>query len=189
MQTFIDPSLLQRLRVGPLALYFDAYLEQIEREGFLPSSVPMQMYAIASFSKWLENRRLDLHEIDEVSVEQFLKRDADVRRGAEPAPLRRFLAMLRDFGVTAAKLPEPGDLQQGCIDKYRRYLMHERGLAETSVPSYVGFAEQFLSDRFSQAELRLSDRALKRMKDFPDASVLKTSFVFLLERLLIQLKP
>jgi integrase/recombinase XerD len=65
--------------------------------------------------------------------------------------------MLRELGVTAAKLPEPGDCQQRCIDEYRRYLIYERGLAETSVPSYVGFAEQFLSDRFSQAELGLSE--------------------------------
>ena len=156
MQTFIDPSLLQRLRVGPLAPYLDAYLEQIEKEGFLPSSVPMQMYAIARFSKWLDTRRLDLYELDEVSVEQFLNRETGARRGAEPAPLRRFLAMLRELGVTAAKLPEPGDCQQRCINEYRRYLIYERGLAETSVPSYVGFAEQFLSHRFSQAELRLS---------------------------------
>ena len=51
MQTFIDPGLLDRLRVGPLACHLDAYLKRIEQEGFLPSSVPMQMYAIARFSK------------------------------------------------------------------------------------------------------------------------------------------
>jgi site-specific recombinase XerD len=157
MQRYIDPSLLQRLRVGPLAPYYEAYLEQIEREGFLPSSVPMQMYAIARFSKWLESRRLDLDEINEVCVAQFLKRDAGIAHSAEPAPLRRFIAMLREFGVTAAKLPEPRDRQQDCMFEYGRYLMCERGLAETSIPSYVGFAEQLLSDRFGQAELSLSE--------------------------------
>jgi len=34
MKTFIDPNLLQRLRVGPLAPYLDAYLKHIEQEGF-----------------------------------------------------------------------------------------------------------------------------------------------------------
>ena len=38
MKTFIDPNLLQRLRVGPLAPYLDAYLKHIEQEGFSPSS-------------------------------------------------------------------------------------------------------------------------------------------------------
>ena len=62
MKTFIDPNLLQRLRVGPLAPYLDAYLKHIEQEGFLPSSAPMQMYAIARFSKWLRDRQFDLHQ-------------------------------------------------------------------------------------------------------------------------------
>jgi hypothetical protein len=43
MKTFIDPDLLDRLRVGPLSPYLDAYLKRIEQEGFLPSSVPMHV--------------------------------------------------------------------------------------------------------------------------------------------------
>ena len=58
MQNFIDPRLLGRLRVGPLASHLDGYLERIEQVGFLPSSVPMQMYAIARFSNWLHSRQI-----------------------------------------------------------------------------------------------------------------------------------
>lgn len=39
MKTFIDPNLLQRLRVGPLAPYLDAYLKHIEQEGFVLRAV------------------------------------------------------------------------------------------------------------------------------------------------------
>ena len=108
MQTFIDPDLLDRLRVGPLASYLDAYLKSIEQEGFLPSSVPMQMYAIARFSNWLRTWQVDLHRVDEATVERFLQRDLNVVHSAESAPLRRFLAMLREIGVTAAKRRNPG---------------------------------------------------------------------------------
>src|SRR5258708_2953852 len=107
MQTFIDPGLLDRLRVGPLASHLDAYLKRIEQEGFLPSSVPMQMYAIARFSKWLHIWQPDLHQLDESAVERFLQRDPGVVHGCESAPVRRFLAMLREIGLTAAKPPEP----------------------------------------------------------------------------------
>ena len=92
--------------MGPLASHLDAYLKHIEQEGFLPSSVPMQMYAIARFSNWLQIGQLDLHQVDEATVERFLQRDPDVVHSGESAPLRRFLAMLRDSGVTAAKPPE-----------------------------------------------------------------------------------
>jgi site-specific recombinase XerD len=157
MQTFIDPDLLTRLRVGPLAFYLDAYLKRIEQEGFLSSSVPMQMYAIARFSRWLQAQQLDLHQVDEVAVERFLHRDPNMVHGSETAPLRRFLAMLREIGLTAAKPPEPRNGQQRFIDEYRRYLLQERGLAETSLLNYVPFAEQLLSSRFCQSDMNLSE--------------------------------
>jgi hypothetical protein len=97
MQTFIDPSLLDRLRVGPLAGCLDTYLKRIEFEGFLPSSVPMQMYAIARFSNWLQTMQLDLHQVDEATVERFLHRDPNIHC-AEAASLRRILALLRERG-------------------------------------------------------------------------------------------
>jgi site-specific recombinase XerD len=156
MQTFIDPGLLDRLRVGPLASHLDAYLKRIEQEGFLPSSVPMQMYAIARFSKWLQIWQPDLHQLDESAVERFLQRDPGVVHRRESAPVRRFLAMLREIGLTAAKPPEPRSCQQRFIDEYRRYLLLERGLAEASLLNYVPFVEQLLSSRFDESDTNLS---------------------------------
>jgi site-specific recombinase XerD len=157
MKTFIDPDLLDRLRVGPLSSYLDAYLKRIEQEGFLPSSVPMQMYAIARFSKWLNTVPFDLHQVDEAVVERFLRRDLHVVHGGESAPLHRFLTMLREIGVTAAKPPESRNCQQRFIDEYRRYLVQERGLAKTSLLNYVPFAEQFLSSRFGQSDMNIAE--------------------------------
>ncbi len=70
MQTFIDRDLLDRLRVGPLASYLDAYLKRIEQV-LLSSSVQMQMYAIARFSNWLRAGHGDLHQADEATVSDF----------------------------------------------------------------------------------------------------------------------
>jgi site-specific recombinase XerD len=162
MQTFVDPNLLQRLRVGPLAVYLDAYLKQIAEEGFSPCSAPIHLYAIARFSKWLLARHFDLHQVNEAAVVQFLERDPGVLHGGERATLRRLLAMLRQIGVTEAQPVQPKNAQQRFLDEYRRYLLQQRGLAETTVPSYIEFAEQLLSDHFGQenpnfAELRAPD--------------------------------
>ena len=166
MKTFIDPNLLQRLRVGPLGPYLDAYLKHIEQEGFLPSSAPMQMYAIARFSKWLRDRQFDLHKVDEATVSRFLKRDPGVVHSCESATLRRLLAMLRQIGVTLAKASEPGTCHQRFIVDYRRYLLRERGLAEATLVYFVRFAEQFLSARFGQGDLNLSELCAKDVTDF-----------------------
>jgi len=122
MKTFIDPNLLHRLRVGPLAPYLDAYLKHIEQEGFLPSSAPMQMYAIARFSKWLRDRQFDLYQVDESAVNRFLKRDPGVVHSCECATLRRLLAMLRELGVTVAKASETTTCREQFLDDYRHYL-------------------------------------------------------------------
>ena len=116
----------------------------------------MQMYAIARFSRWLQTQQFDLNQVDEVAVERFLQRDPNRAHGGEAAPLRRFLAMLREIGLTAAKPPEPRNGQQRFIDEYRRYLLRERGLAETSLLNYASFAGQFLSDRFGQSDMDLT---------------------------------
>jgi site-specific recombinase XerD len=166
MQTFVDPDLLNRLRVGPLASYLDAYLGRIDQEGFLPSSVPMQMYAIARFSNWLQTRQLDLHQVDEAAVERFLQRDPGVVHSGESAPVRRILAMLREIGLTPAKASEPRTCQQRCIDDYRHYLIHERGLAETSLLNYVPFVEQLLSDRFALSEMNLLELTARDVTNF-----------------------
>ena len=76
-----------------------------------------------AFSNWLGTGQVDLHRVDEATVERFLQRDLHVVHSAESASLRRFLAMLREIGVTAAKPPEPRNCQQRFIDEYRRYLL------------------------------------------------------------------
>jgi site-specific recombinase XerD len=166
MKPFVDPHLLQRLRVGPLAPYLDAYLKQIEHDGFLPSSVPMQMYAIARFSKWLRDRQLGLAHVDETTVERFLQRDANIVHSSESASLRRLLALLRCIGITMARVPEPKNCRQRFTDDYRRYLLQERGLAEVTSIIYVGFAEQFLSNRFGNGDVRFAELSATDVTNF-----------------------
>src|ERR1019366_4295244 len=166
MQTFIDPDLLDRLRVGPLAPHLDSYLRRIAQAGFLPSSVPMQMYAIARFSNWLQTVQLDLHQVDEATVERVLQRDPGVIHSGESAPLRRFLALLREIGLTAVRPPESRNCRQRFIDEYQRYLRQERGLAETTLPNYVPFAEQLLSSRFGDSDMNFPELTATDVTEF-----------------------
>jgi len=74
--------------------------------------------------------------------------------------------MLRQIGVTVAKASEPGTCHQPFIDDYRRYLLRERGLAEATLVYFVRFAEQFLSARFGNGDLNLSELCAKDVTDF-----------------------
>jgi hypothetical protein len=166
MKQFIDPNLLDRLRVGPLAAYLDTYLKRIEHAGFLPSSAPIQMYAIARFSNWLHSRQVNLRLMDEGTIQQFLKRDLDIAHGGESASLHRLLTMLREIGVTAPKPVQVKACQKQLADEYEHYLLHERGLAQSSVLNYVPFAEQFLTHRVGRSEMTISSLTARDVTKF-----------------------
>jgi len=157
MQSIIDPKLLERLRVGTLAPHFDAYLAQIDRDGFLPSSVPCQAYAIARFSKWLQQEGIRPDDLDENIVRRFLDRDPGVVHYPERATIRRLVSILRDLGVAKAEPTQPLTPAQACVREYRHYLVRQRGLSAASLPNYLSFVDRFLRDRFSDGELCLTE--------------------------------
>lgn len=152
MQSIIDSKLLERLRVGPLAPYLDVYLRRIEQDGFLPSSVPCQAYAIARFSKWLQQDGIRLEDLDVIRVRRFLNRDPGVVHFPEPATIRRLVLILREMGVLRGEPTPPVTSVEQCVAQYRRYLVDQRGLAESCLPNYVSYVEQFLSKRFAENE-------------------------------------
>jgi site-specific recombinase XerD len=56
--------------------------------------------------------------------------------------------------------------RQRFVDEYRHYLLQERGLAKTSLLNYVPFAEQLLTDRFSESALNLSELTAQDVTKF-----------------------
>ena len=100
MKHFIDPKLLERLSVGALAPYLEPYLARIKKDGFALSSVPCQAYAIARFSRWLNQQRIQLKDVDEAIVQRFLQRAGVIHR-PEPETIQRLLLILRENGVVA----------------------------------------------------------------------------------------
>jgi len=70
--------------------------------------------------------------------------------------------ILREMGVVKPEPPPSVTSVQQCVAQYRRYLVHQRGLAESCLPNYVSYVELFLSQRFAEnepcfMELRASD--------------------------------
>jgi len=155
MKSTIDLKLLARLRVGPLAQYFDPYLARLEEEGFSPSSVPCQAYAITRFSKWLQQKHIPLRDVDGATVRAFLNRDPGVVHRPEPETIHRLVAILRDMGVLKVELAPRLTAVQECVREYRQYLVRQRGLSDASLPNYLSYVEQFLKEKFAQRELRL----------------------------------
>jgi hypothetical protein len=70
----------------------------------------------------------------------------------ERSTIRRLVALLREVGVLRAKQPATLTAVQRHVAEYRRYLIQQRGLAESCLPNYTSFVEKFLLDRFVETE-------------------------------------
>src|SRR4051794_20848096 len=135
MKHFIDPKLVERLSVGPLSPYLGAYLARMEKDGFSPSSMPCQAYAIARFSRWLDQQKIQVKDVDKSIGRRFLDRDVDVIHRPEPETIRRLLLILRENGAVVAEPPVKFSAIQECVEEYKHYLLRQRGISESSLPN------------------------------------------------------
>jgi integrase/recombinase XerD len=136
---------------GPLAPYAAGFAENLVRQGFVPGTASEHLRSMAQLSRWLVSQSLDVGDLTPAAVEQWLAAGAGagcVRRLGSPVVVL-LLEHLRGLGVVAK--PEPivaeGPIEV-LIERYKRYLLAERGLLAGSVRNYVIVARSFLSHRF-----------------------------------------
>jgi integrase/recombinase XerD len=142
---------VQRVRVvGPLGLYAAGFAAELARLGYTFFSVRLQLQLAAHLSRWLAGEGLDASMLTPAVVVRFLV----VRRGAgytayrSPKGLSALLGYLRGLGVAplpVAALPE-GPVEV-LLERYRSYLVGERGLGAATARGYVYLVRPFVVGR------------------------------------------
>ena len=139
-----DPS---RVRVsGPLVPYAPGFRAELEARGYTPGSVALQLQLAAQLSRWLMAQGLDVSGLTPDRMEEFFKvRRARVRTlHLSPPALRVLVEHLDNLGA----LPAPPALEptplEAFLERYRHYLLRERGLGEATAARYFYVAGQFL---------------------------------------------
>lgn len=145
----IDPS---RIRLtGPLATHREGFWAELRAQGYTPLSSANQLRLMAHLSRWLEASGLDPAELSEKRIEEFLehRRAAGYTAWLSRRGLAPILSHLRRVDVVpAAEEPENGPTPSDrLLQRYERYLLHERGLVHTTVQGYLTVARRFLSDQ------------------------------------------
>jgi site-specific recombinase XerD len=145
-------------QLGPWAGYVNTYTKLIKEQGYAPVSVQDQIRLITRFIGWLRRMHTEIGSLDETVVHRFLRHRQSVgcTRHGDAAALDRFLHMLRGEGVAPPEKQSPLFPRQRLIANYERYLLQERGLAQGTVVNYGALVDQFLSTRFRQRPLNLS---------------------------------
>jgi site-specific recombinase XerD len=132
---------------GPLEPFAPEFVAELGRLGYACPSVVHQVQLVAHLSRWMTAEGFAAGKLSAEMVERFVvsRRAAGYRHFLMPSALAPLLGYLRALGVmtvpTVAASVGPVDV---LVERYRSYLLLERGLATTTVRYYERVARQFL---------------------------------------------
>lgn len=157
---FTAPWLIQRAHHGPLGPHTDKLASLLLEQDYSLETAKAKMRLVLALGRWLAQERYRLADLDEQTVESFLrsrlKRIKSQR--LERTTMRLVLDQLRLSGDIPPPLPKPVDglLDQALID-FGSYLVQERGLSNQTIGGYLPTVRGFLSERFGNGVIRPSD--------------------------------
>jgi integrase/recombinase XerD len=133
---------------GPLAPFAAGFARELAELGYTPLSAANQVRVLAHASRWLQAQQLGAAEFTPERAGLFLQaRRAEgytcwlSERGLAP-----LLGYLRSAGVVPqAARPVPCTAADALLERYRVYLVTERGLVASTVGYYLAEARLFLS--------------------------------------------
>ena len=141
----VDPS---RVRVVELlGSYARGYCAELIQLGWAPSSALQQMKVMACLSRWMAAERVAVGDLSPARVEQFVawRCAAGYRHFRSSRGLVPLLEYLRVLGVAPLPVAPPVDAPIDLlVERYRCYLLGERGLAAGTVRYYERIARLFL---------------------------------------------
>jgi len=145
-----DPS---RVRVtGPLEPYAAAFAADLLAFGYRPASAAVHLRLLAHLSRWLETEGLVPGDLGEAELERFRRRHiaryASLRGVQGLVPL---LGYLRGLGVVPAAQRPVVTAAGELLERYRRYLVVERGLTAGTARGYVDIVRPFVESRVDPA--------------------------------------
>lgn len=136
--------------VGPLEPYAAGFDAELTRLGYTAFSACGQLRLVAHLSRWLAGERLDVAALTPDVVERFLvaRRAAGYTLYRSPKALSPLLGYLRGLGVAPLSVPAvPEGPAEVLLERYRSYLLGERGLGAQTARGYVDLVRPFVVGR------------------------------------------
>ena len=158
--SFLSSHYIQNARFGALCPHVRPYITLVHNKGYKTTTILGQLRLIARLSRWLLRMDYDLGRLDERVLECFRKCEQKKRQtsanGAR-VTLQRLLGVLRDAKATppAERSSVPRTAVQCLTERYRRHLLDDQGLAESTVVNYAWHVQKFLSEQFGAGAVNL----------------------------------
>lgn len=155
-----DQVVLSQTLEGPLADHIASFAKSVSDQGYCLYSLRRHVRIAACFSRWLQHKGVAVRGICSDHAVQYLRyRARHVRvRWGDPAALRHLIDFLRREGVIPAERLPASRLTpvQRCAQAYEQYLREARALSNATIVNYVPFIRTFLTERFGDGRVVLS---------------------------------
>jgi integrase/recombinase XerD len=137
---------------GPLTPYAAGFADELVGMGYTLLSTRDQLALVAHFSRWLDAEDLDVADVAEATVEVFVavRRAAGYRAHLNAKSLVPLLAYLRGLGLVAPARAAALTSVEQALERFRGYLLVERGLSPASARGYVDLVRPFVAGRIDE---------------------------------------
>jgi site-specific recombinase XerD len=136
-----------RRKAGLLAPQVEDYRFWLAQHGYTPQTIRNMLKDLGQVGLWLSRARLQVDELSEERLEDFLADRRGVRRRVPGmrgmAPL---LAFLRETGAVAQPQPTATPMTT-LLEQFRSWMEKERGLAAATMLRYENTARRFLTEQ------------------------------------------
>lgn len=138
---------------GPLGPFATAYGVELRERGYTPLGIVKQLRQVARLSRWLEQAGMGAGDLSDDALVRFVA--AGLGLGTASAPgLAALLVVLRRAGVAVeAAQPVSDAVDDGLLVSFRRHLLAERGIGQSTADRYVEYARRFLAGQGGAGEL------------------------------------
>jgi site-specific recombinase XerD len=151
-------KVLRSIVGGPLEPHVVGFAAKLLRQGYVRGSAEQLVCMVAHLDRWMVDESIGLDGLSGVVIERYLqqRRAAGYRQYRSPKALQPLLSYLAPLGVLPAEGRPAPSLVEQLLDRYRRYLLDERGLTEGTVRGYVDCARPFVATRLDGEVLDLA---------------------------------
>lgn len=143
---------------GPLGSYAPGLAQELSRRGYTVSGASQHLCFVAHLDRWMRDQRLTVAELTDSVLDGYLaeRRQAGYVNYRSMKALAPLLGYLAPLGVLPPTPPVLLDPAAAMLERYRRFLVVERGLTAPTARSYVDAVRPFLADRVGPAGLDLA---------------------------------
>ncbi len=140
--------LFRRLRSGPHGQLVERYAARLVEDGLVRHGTWRCLNVVGGLLSWIASRRGALTDLDDRSVEQYLRHRAG-KQSIQPgdrSALKRWLSVLREDGAIAPAVLPPLTSHDRIFNEFDAYLRAERGLAPKSIVRHLPVIRRFLHE-------------------------------------------